>query len=169
MLEWATNFHRVKGQYMYMCDKVQKISYRMRICRKGDYTSLTPHQTHGRSTEKEVILSSSLGLRAANVTRKAPCRVRIWSCAAACINEASTPMCLVSSCFTESRAILIVSVLSDKRGVGPAAETPKFSNNQRKKSQLATQPLHLNGKPQSVSSSSKKHSRQKVADGPRDH
>jgi hypothetical protein len=42
---------------------------------------------------------------------------------------ASTPICLVRSCFTGSWAILIAHVLSDKRGVDIQTETPKSSSN----------------------------------------
>jgi hypothetical protein len=37
-------------------------------------------------------------------------------------------MCLVSPCFTGSRAILITLILSEQRGVGVVAGTPKFSS-----------------------------------------
>jgi hypothetical protein len=38
-------------------------------------------------------------------------------------------MCLASSCFTGSRAMLIAHVVFDKTGVGVVVETPKSSFN----------------------------------------
>jgi hypothetical protein len=52
-----------------------------------------------------------------------------WSYTLARTNEASMPICLMSSCLTGSRAILITHVLSDKRVVGVVTETPKFASN----------------------------------------
>jgi len=47
------------------------------------------------------------------------------------VNEASTPICFVSSCFTGSCAICMALVLSQRRGVGPSQEIPKSANNHR--------------------------------------
>jgi hypothetical protein len=41
-------------------------------------------------------------------------------------------MCLVSSCLTRSRAILIAPVLSEERGGGAVAGTPKMSSKCRR-------------------------------------
>ena len=47
------------------------------------------------------------------------------------VKDASTPICLVSSCFTGSLAIWMAQVLSQRRGVGVSQETPKSASSHR--------------------------------------
>jgi hypothetical protein len=76
---------------------------------KYKYRSNTPSQTHGESTTMSLERNKLwCALVWAFVKKSANCNSEdtYWS-ALARTKEASTPICLVSSCFTGSRAILV--------------------------------------------------------------
>ena len=76
-------------------------------------------------------MCSSLGVRKEiRLTQKAHTKEKYPDPAHKCILQ-SKPICLVSSYFIGSRAILIALVPSDKRVVGVAKETSKPSSNWR--------------------------------------
>ena len=114
---------------IYTCTGVRKYAQNLLYngeTTKGTYPSNTPQTQGGSMTlslERENlcrILICALVKKSANWNSKGTYwRVLTSSCTYASVCEASTPICLASSCFTGSRAMLIAPVLSDKRGVAP--------------------------------------------------